>query len=69
MGKKLKLLDSGWLTMETPQTPMHVGGLLLFKIPEDAGPDYMQNMLRWLMDTKELSKPFNRRLDGSSDLF
>ncbi len=64
MGKKLKLLDSGWLTMETPQTPMHVGGLLLFKIPEDAGPDYMQNMLRWLMDTKELSKPFNRRLDG-----
>jgi diacylglycerol O-acyltransferase len=64
MRKKLKLLDSGWLTMETPQTPMHVAGLMLLKLPEDAGPDYMQNMLRWMTESKEVSAPFNRRLAG-----
>lgn len=62
MRKKLKLLDSGWLTMETPQTPMHVAGLMLLKVPEDAGPDYMQNMLRWMTESKEVSAPFNKRL-------
>lgn len=64
MRKKLNLLDSGWLTMETPQTPMHVAGLMLLKTPEDAGPDYMQSMLRWMTECKEVSAPFNRRLAG-----
>ncbi|MEK6788194.1 MAG: hypothetical protein AABY68_04505 [Pseudomonadota bacterium] len=29
MAKKLSLLDSGWLMMETRETPMHVAGLQL----------------------------------------
>lgn len=62
MRKKLKLLDSGWLTMETPQTPMHVAGLMLLKMPDDAGPDFMQNMLRWMTECTAVSAPFNRRL-------
>jgi diacylglycerol O-acyltransferase / wax synthase len=62
MKKKLALLDSGWLTMETPETPMHVGGLMLYKVPEGAPETFMQDMLNWLMDVKEVARPFNKKL-------
>ena len=42
MKKRLALLDSGWLTMETPETPMHVGGLMLYKVPDNAPESFMQ---------------------------
>lgn len=65
MKKRLTLLDSGWLTMETPETPMHVGGMMLYRIPENAPDTFMQDMLDWMMDVKEVSRPFNRKLKSS----
>lgn len=62
MKKRLTLLDSGWLTMETPETPMHVGGLMLYALPDNAPDTYMQDMLNWLRDAKEVARPFNRKL-------
>ena len=44
MARKLSIMDSGWLMMETRETPMHVGGLALFAIPEDAPSDYMESV-------------------------
>lgn len=68
MKKRLALLDSGWLTMETPETPMHVGGMMLYKIPDNAPDTFMQDMLKWMMDVKEVSKPFNRKLKSALPL-
>lgn len=65
MKKRLALLDSGWLTMETPETPMHVGGLMLYSVPENAPDTYMQDMLNWLTNVKEVARPFNKRLQGN----
>ena len=31
---RIDLLDSGFLYLEAPETPMHVGGLSLFEFPE-----------------------------------
>ncbi|MEC9358256.1 MAG: wax ester/triacylglycerol synthase family O-acyltransferase [Pseudomonadota bacterium] len=62
MAKKLPLLDSGWLTMETPETAMHVGGLLLFKLPDDAPEDFLQNLLRDQLDLDRVGAPFNLKL-------
>lgn len=62
MAKRLKLLDSGWLMMETPETPMHVGGLMLFELPENAPEDYMQSFFQYLLQVDDASSPFNQKL-------
>lgn len=60
--KKLPLMDSAWLTLESADTPMHVGCLQLFQMPDDAPDDYLQQLMtRWLQfDQPEA--PFNRKL-------
>lgn len=62
MSKKMKLLDSGWLTMETRETPMHVASLQLYAVPEDAPDDYFEQMYRKLLDVREVGAPFNKKL-------
>ncbi|MCB1657611.1 MAG: hypothetical protein KDI39_05235, partial [Pseudomonadales bacterium] len=62
MAKRLKLLDSGWLMMETPETPMHVGGLMLFQLPDNAPDDYMQSFFEYLLQVDDVSAPFNQKL-------
>ena len=34
--KTLNPLDASWLLVESRDTPMHVGGLIIFQLPEDA---------------------------------
>ncbi len=62
MAKRLKLLDSGWLMMETPETPMHVGGLMLFQLPENAPDDYLQSFFQYLLQVDDVSAPFSQKL-------
>ena len=62
MAKRLKLLDSGWLMMETPETPMHVGGLMLFQVPENAPDDYLQSFFQYLLQVDDVSAPFSQKL-------
>ena len=33
--KKLSSLDASFLYLETPETPMHVGSMAIFRLPED----------------------------------
>ena len=40
--KQLSPLDASWLYVESQDTPMHVGGLMIFELPEDAPPDFFQ---------------------------
>ncbi len=59
----LSLMDAGWLLAEDRERPMHVGGLQLFTLPEDAGPDYVREvMAATLRDGTDLRPPFDRRL-------
>lgn len=62
MPKKLSLLDSGWLFMETPESPMHVGSLQLYELPADAGPDYLANLYAAMLAETGFCSPFNRKL-------
>ena len=54
MARKLSIMDSGWLMMETRETPMHVGGLALFGVPEDAPSDYMESVYRYMVEVLSL---------------
>lgn len=64
MARKLSIMDSGWLMMETRETPMHVGGLALFAIPDDAPADYMESIYRYLVEVNGICRPFNQKIQS-----
>jgi diacylglycerol O-acyltransferase len=59
---RLNPLDASWLYTESRETPMHVGALMPFRLPEGAPPDLLR---RWMADFRQHRKfapPWNRRL-------
>ena len=38
-------LDMAWLALESRDTPMHVGSLSEFTLPDDAPPDFLKQQL------------------------
>lgn len=54
--------DQMFLWAEKRQQPMHVGGLLLFSYPEDAGPKYVTELAEHLREYTVPNAPFNKRL-------
>ena len=64
MARKLSIMDSGWLMMETRETPMHVGGLALFAIPEDAPSDYMESVYRFMVEVDGVCRPFSQKIQS-----
>ncbi|PNE04364.1 acyltransferase [Alcanivorax sp. MD8A] len=62
MGKKLSIFDAGFLLMETRETPMHIGMLQLYGLPDDAQADYMEQVYRRMVDVEGICRPFNQKL-------
>jgi diacylglycerol O-acyltransferase len=63
--RQLSPIDAGWLMMETPESPMHVGSLQLYELPEGAGPDYLANLYAEMLQGDAFCAPFNRKLQKS----
>ena len=60
---RIDLLESGFLYLETPETPMHVAGLSLFKFPDRVNRrTYMARLGDGYRSTTELRKPFAHRV-------
>lgn len=55
-------LDLGWLYLETKDTPNHVGALMIFELPTNAGPTYMRDLTDHLRSIDTLVKPWNLHL-------
>ncbi|WP_299576576.1 wax ester/triacylglycerol synthase family O-acyltransferase [uncultured Williamsia sp.] len=53
--------DAMFLIAETREHPMHVGGLQLFTPPDDAGPDYVREMVEEIRSHTEVSSRFRKR--------
>jgi diacylglycerol O-acyltransferase / wax synthase len=62
---RLNPLDSAWLLTESRATPNHVGGLLQFRLPEDAPRDFMQRLMADFRNHRSFAAPWNRRLKSS----
>ncbi|MDI9243650.1 wax ester/triacylglycerol synthase family O-acyltransferase [Marinobacter sp. CHS3-4] len=60
--KRLSPVDQVFLWLEKRQQPMHVGGLQLFRFPEDAGDDYVAELADELRTETQVTPPFNLRL-------
>lgn len=58
----LSPIDAAFLRMESPRTPMHVGGLLTFQLPADAPRQYLRELYEQMRQQPIVSAPFNQRL-------
>jgi diacylglycerol O-acyltransferase / wax synthase len=57
--KRVKLLDSAWLLLEKPETPMHVGILMRFSAPPEAKPDYIHGVVAALRASTHAESPWD----------
>lgn len=53
--------DSMFLLAESREHPMHVGGLQLFELPDDAGPDFVRELMETFRGTDNISPTFRKR--------
>ncbi len=59
---RLNPLDASWIYTESRETPMHVGALMPFKLPEGAPKDYMRTLMTELRRHRRFAPPWNRKL-------
>lgn len=57
----MPITDSMFLLVETREHPMHVGGLQLFQKPPGAGPDYLSQLRKNLLEETTLRRDFQKR--------
>jgi diacylglycerol O-acyltransferase / wax synthase len=62
---RLNPLDASWLYTESRATPMHVGALLPFRLPEGAPKDFGRRLMAELRKHQKFAPPWNRRLKSS----
>jgi diacylglycerol O-acyltransferase / wax synthase len=55
-------LDAVWLALESRDTPMHVGGLFEFTLPEDAPADHLQKEFGRMREARTIPSPWNLKL-------
>lgn len=58
----LSPVDAAFLRMESARSPMHVGALMRFRLPDDAPPDFLQRLLRRMSAHPFLPEPFGWKL-------
>ena len=63
-GKILKLNDAAWVLAETDRTPMQVGVLATFSMPDGADESYLEELFRSWRQVKTFQPPFNYVLRG-----
>ncbi len=62
--KLLKINDAAWLLAESRRTPMHVGMLATFALPEGADEGYLGDLVDTWRKVRTFSAPFNYVLRG-----
>ena len=63
--RPLHPIDFIFLSLEKRQQPMHVGGLFLFQIPDNAAASFIQDLVSDIRNSKSIPiPPFNNKLNG-----
>jgi len=60
--RRLGTIDAAFLRMESPRTPMHVAGLLTFRLPDQAPPDYLRELFAFMRSQAVTMPPFSSRV-------
>ena len=62
MLEPMNSLDAGLLMMESPATPMHIGGVQILSIPLGEGSDYVRKVRQQVLKVPANAAPFNYKL-------
>lgn len=57
----MPVTDSMFMIPESREQPMHVGGLQLFDLPAGAGPDYLADLYRSVIEVEDVAPLFRKR--------
>lgn len=60
--KRLGTLDASWLAVESEDTPMHVGTLQIFSLPEGAPETFLRDMVNRMKETGDVAPPWCSKL-------
>lgn len=60
--RQIPPLDAVWLALESRDTPMHVGGLFEFTLPDDAPPHHLQQEFERMREARAIPSPWNLKL-------
>ena len=60
--RQVSPIDATWLALESRDTPMHVGGLFEFTLPDDAPPDYLKQQVELMREAHTIPPPWNLKL-------
>lgn len=66
--KRLATLDASWLAVESEDTPMHVGTLQIFSLPEGAPETFLRDMVARMKDAGDVAPPWGYKLAWSGFL-
>jgi diacylglycerol O-acyltransferase / wax synthase len=62
-GKKLSSLDASFLYLETPEMPMHVGSMAIFRLPDDYRGDFFEDFKAMISSRLHLAPILKARLE------
>ena len=58
---KLSIMDLAFFLTETEASPKHVGGMMMFRKPAKAGPDFVDSVVReYVGSNDDIRAPFNQ---------
>ena len=60
--RRVSPLDAAWLALESRDTPMHVGGLFEFTLPQGAPADYLEREFERMREARATPAPWNLQL-------
>lgn len=60
--KRLGTLDASWLAVESENTPMHVGNLQIFSLPEGASDTFLRDLVTRMKAARQVEKPWCYKL-------
>lgn len=64
--KRVETLDAAWLVVESEDTPMHVGNLMIFSLPEGASDTFLRDMVVRMKACSDIEPPWLYRLASDS---
>jgi diacylglycerol O-acyltransferase / wax synthase len=62
-GKKLSSLDASFLYLETPEMPMHVGSMAIFRLPSDFKGDFFEDFKAMIASRLHIAPILKARLE------
>ena len=62
-GKKLSSMDASFLYLETPEMPMHVGSMAIFRLPDDYKGDFFEDFKAMIASRLHVAPILKARLE------